>query len=76
MVSKKNISKQEKKLKKTKKEKKSKKTSKTLCKLQKNLGDKNGLEEYKKLVNDGKFLCKKCGRVSNLKKNLCKGDSL
>jgi hypothetical protein len=70
MTGKKNISKQE------KKTKKSKKTGKTLCKLQKKLDDKNALEEYIKLVNDGKYLCKKCGRVSNLKKNLCKGTSL
>jgi len=76
MAGKKNISKQEKKLKKTKIEKKPKKTSKSLCKLQKSLGDKNALEEYKKLVNAGKFVCKKCGRVANNKKNLCKGDSL
>lgn len=73
MAGKKNISKQEKKMKKTKK---SKKPGKTLCKLQKKLDDKNALEEYIKLVNDGKYLCKKCGRVSNLKKNLCKGTSL
>jgi len=31
--------------------------------------DKEGL---KKLINNGKFLCKKCGRVANKPRNLCK----
>ena len=29
-------------------------------------------EEYKKLVRDGKFMCKVCGRVAARKENLCK----
>jgi len=29
-------------------------------------------EEYKKLVRDGKFVCKVCGRVAASDKNLCK----
>jgi hypothetical protein len=29
-------------------------------------------EEYKKLVRDGKFMCKVCGRVAAKKENLCK----
>jgi hypothetical protein len=29
-------------------------------------------EEYKSLVQDGKFYCQNCGRVAGDKKNLCK----
>jgi rubrerythrin len=29
-------------------------------------------EEYKKLVRDGKYVCKVCGRVAAKKENLCK----
>ncbi len=29
-------------------------------------------EEYKRLVRDGKYLCKVCGRVAAKKENLCK----
>lgn len=29
-------------------------------------------KEYKALVQDGKFLCKNCGRVAISEKNLCK----
>ncbi|MFW9990482.1 MAG: hypothetical protein ACFFD4_00340 [Candidatus Odinarchaeota archaeon] len=29
------------------------------------------LDEYKKLVKDGKYLCKICGRVANSDVNLC-----
>ena len=29
------------------------------------------LEDYRKLVKNPKFLCKKCGRTAELEKNLC-----
>jgi hypothetical protein len=29
-------------------------------------------EEYKKLVQNGKYMCKVCGRVAADEKNLCK----
>jgi len=42
-----------------------------LCFLQ-NVGYVNArLENYKKLVRNGKFYCKKCGRVAADEKNLC-----
>ncbi len=37
---------------------------------------KDKFEEYKDLVRDPKFVCKKCGRSSNDKKNLCKPEKL
>jgi hypothetical protein len=44
---------------------------KHLCLLQ-NLGYlKTNLEDYKKLVKDGKFVCKGCGRVAVNEQDLC-----
>ena len=37
---------------------------------------KDKLEEYKKLVKDGKFVCKNCGRVAVEGKNLCAPEKL
>ena len=37
---------------------------------------KDNLEEYKKLVKDGKFVCKNCGRVAVEEKNLCAPEKL
>ena len=42
--------------------------SKHLCSL---LGGKIDVEEYKKLVRNPKFLCKKCGRLAANEGNLC-----
>ena len=55
---------------------KTKKVGKTLCKLQKNNFIKKNLEEYKALVRDGRYVCRKCGRVAGREKNLCKGETL
>jgi hypothetical protein len=47
-----------------------------LCLLQ-NVGYlTSNLEEYKKLVQDGKFVCKGCGRVAANEKNLCAPERL
>ncbi|NLE00497.1 MAG: hypothetical protein GX640_11545 [Fibrobacter sp.] len=37
---------------------------------------KEHFEEVKELVKDARFICKKCGRVSNDKKYLCKPEEL
>jgi hypothetical protein len=29
------------------------------------------LDDYKKLVNDSRYVCKKCGRTANTADNLC-----
>ncbi len=45
---------------------------KHLC-LLKNIGFvKRNLEEYKTLVKDPEYVCRKCGRSAARKKNLCK----
>ena len=44
---------------------------KELCKIQELLIRKNP-DEYAELVNKPKYLCKRCGRVANKKKSLCK----
>jgi hypothetical protein len=47
-----------------------------LCLLQ-NVGYlKSNLEDYKKLVRDGKFICKNCGRIAVNEKNLCAPEKL
>jgi len=50
--------------------------SKKLCSLVKKDLLKDDLKEYKKLVQAGKFLCKKCGRVAGKEKHLCKAVEL
>jgi ribosomal protein S9 len=48
---------------------------KHLC-LLKNVGYvKRHLEEYKALVRDPRYVCRKCGRAAARKKNLCKPDA-
>jgi hypothetical protein len=37
---------------------------------------KSNLEEYKKLVRNGKFVCKECGRVAAEAKSLCEPEPL
>jgi hypothetical protein len=47
---------------------------KHLC-LLKNVGYvKRHLDDYKALVRDAKYVCRKCGRAAARKKNLCKPD--
>ncbi len=49
---------------------------KHLCLLQ-NVGYlKSNFEDYKKLVKDGKFVCKNCGRVAVNEINLCAAEKL
>jgi hypothetical protein len=43
--------------------------SKQLCKLKKQL--KGDIREYALLVNQPRYLCQKCGRAANSKKNIC-----
>ena len=45
--------------------------SKELCKLQKSLLTKK-IEQYMKLVDQPTHVCRKCGRVANDKRLLCK----
>ncbi len=45
---------------------------KPLCKLVKNGFIEDNLAQYMRLVDSAYFICKKCGRVSNTKINLCK----
>ncbi|WP_169337702.1 hypothetical protein [Proteocatella sphenisci] len=50
--------------------------SKKLCKLVKDdILDKD-MKEYMKFVSDGKYVCKKCGRVANKEENLCSAKKL
>lgn len=44
--------------------------TKTLCELKNELLPKDK-KSYVLLVNQPRFLCAKCGRVANKKKNLC-----
>ena len=37
---------------------------------------KGNFERYKNLVRDGKFICKKCGRVAAREDNLCEPEKL
>jgi uncharacterized membrane protein (UPF0182 family) len=47
-----------------------------LCYLH-NLGFvKSNLDDWKKLVGEPQFVCRKCGRAAALDKNLCKPDRL
>ena len=47
-----------------------------LCLLQ-NVGyHTSHMEEYKKLVKDGRYVCKGCGRVAANEKNLCAPEKL
>jgi hypothetical protein len=48
---------------------------KTLCELKKDCLKENP-QDYKKLVRDARFLCKKCGRVARDEERLCKPVSL
>jgi len=44
-----------------------------LCQL---VGKKTPVEELKKLVRDGKYICKGCGRVAASADNLCAPEEL
>jgi hypothetical protein len=32
----------------------------------------SNFDDYKNLVKDGKFVCKRCGRTANSEENLCR----
>ena len=44
---------------------------KTLCQLKEENFIKKDLKEYKKMVRNGRYVCKSCGRVARKKKFLC-----
>lgn len=46
--------------------------SKKLCKLVSDDILENDIKTYTKLVNEARFVCKKCGRVAKDEDNLCK----
>lgn len=47
-----------------------------LCYLQ-NLGYvESNLDDYKELVRNPRYICKKCGRAAASEKNLCSADKL
>ena len=50
--------------------------SSKLCSLVKKGCCEDDSKEYKKLVKDGKYWCKKCGRVAADSSNLCKAKKL
>ncbi len=47
---------------------------KKLCKIveKRELEEKKELEKYIELVKNGKYLCKRCGRVATDKDSICK----
>lgn len=49
-------------------------TEATLCELEKHL-DKH-LEEYKDLVRQAAYVCRRCGRAARREDNLCKPEPL
>lgn len=50
--------------------------SKALCKVVKDGFLKDYPVLFRKLVTDGRYFCRKCGRVAAKKKSLCKGEKL
>ena len=51
------------------------KNQKELCKWDKD-DIKDKLEKLKKLVDEPRFICRKCGRAANDSDNLCKPEKL
>jgi hypothetical protein len=52
-------------------------SSQTLCELiEEKKYLKKHFEEYRELVRDARFVCRKCGRVAHREKNLCKPTKL
>ncbi len=50
--------------------------SKVLCKLVKDDFLRNYPGLFRELVGEGRYMCRKCGRVALRKKSLCKGEKL
>jgi len=59
-----------------KKEHKNKESDNSLCKMIKNGLLQNGPQPYKDLIANGRYYCRKCGRVAVSEKNLCKAEPL
>lgn len=51
-------------------------SGKSLCKLVKADALEHHWEKYLHLVENARFICRKCGRVANDEKNLCKPELL
>ena len=51
------------------------KSAKTLCEWKREKIEED-MDELKALVRDARFICRKCGRVSNDEKALCKPEKL
>lgn len=51
-------------------------TERSLCKLIKKDFQKEHFEQYKDMVREPEFVCKKCGRVAREANNLCKPEKL
>jgi hypothetical protein len=47
-----------------------------MCDIAKDGIKKADMEKFAELVEDAKYFCKKCGRVSNKKKVLCKSEKI
>lgn len=49
---------------------------KKLCKLVKDDALEDSFKEYVALVDQPRFVCRKCGRSANSKDNLCKAEKI
>ncbi|ADH84903.1 hypothetical protein [Desulfurivibrio alkaliphilus] len=59
-----------------KKKDKEQAAAKGLCKLVKGGLLADSPEQYRELVNNPRFVCRKCGRVANREENLCRPTGL
>jgi hypothetical protein len=52
------------------------KEKRSLCELEESGYLREHFDDYRKLVRNGKFVCRRCGRVARKERNLCKPESL